>query len=104
MSFAQALARANLAVIEQLGGQAITLTPPASEPVALTGVFLGAYSESSIGMAGLAARNASLAVLSADVPADVVGSVVAGLAIAYVVKEHKPDGLGISMLELEQSA
>jgi len=67
----------------------------------VSAIFDNDYELAEIGSVGMSASGPALTLATADVPADPVGASAVVGSTSYIVAEHRPDGLGVSVLLLE---
>lgn len=71
--------------------------------VEVSAMFADAYTTSHVGDFGVASSSPMLTLATTDVPAAPIAQAVVVNGKAYVVKEHQPNGSGLSVLLLEES-
>ncbi|HEY4698125.1 MAG TPA: hypothetical protein VIH29_08995 [Gallionella sp.] len=94
MTFAALQARTNAAVAAKLLTDAATLNG-----AAITGKFDNGFTNGLSGM--MLGTNPTFTCLSVDAGSDPRGQTLVVGSTSYTVREAKPDGTGISLLELE---
>lgn len=100
--FAALEARLNGAALSRLSNCSGTL-----DGVAFEGIYDGPYRLAPLGEAGIAVAEPTVTLLTSSVPASpwnkaLVVSAGSGVG-SYAVKEHHPDGAGMSVLVLERA-
>ncbi|OWW18413.1 head-tail joining protein [Noviherbaspirillum denitrificans] len=71
--------------------------------VSVRGIFDNAYSHAGAGV-GMAVSNPAFTLGTESVPANPVGKLLIVGSVTYAIAEHHPDGTGMSILLLEETA
>lgn len=95
--FAALESRVNNAVFTRLANAEVSIDGGS----AIGGIFDDGYALGSVGPLGMSSSQPSVAVPSAQVPAQPVGKAITVNGVAYLVAAVEPDGVGSTRLLLE---
>jgi hypothetical protein len=106
MTFAAALAAADSAARQHLGGAVIRYAPSIGAPVDVTGLFEAVYVRVDAGTPGVSTSGPAVWLHLADLPIDPdldAGAIVTVNGTPYTVREAKKDGMGSVLLFLNEA-